>query len=164
MQKLNLPTYSYKLQKKNEKNYIFDPIRQKYLVLTPEEWVRQHFVHYLLQEKGVPPSLINNEIIINKLGLLRRCDSVIYSSQMAPLVIVEYKAPSVKITQKVFDQIAAYNIQLKVPFLIFSNGLKHYCCKIKPSDNKVVFLKNIPSYSEILEHFEQEKNDKSLQK
>ncbi len=151
MQKLNLPNYSFRIENKEDKKYIFDPIRRKKLLLTPEEWVRQHFVRFLVQEKQVPEGLLCNEYSLNINGIKKRCDTVIFNTLLQALTIVEYKAPQIKITQKVFDQIAAYNIQLKVPLLIVSNGIEHYCCTIEPHKNKVTFLQDIPGYNEMLE-------------
>lgn len=142
---LNLPQFEVKI-KKEDKVYIWDQIRRKYVALTPEEWVRQHFVNYLISEKGYPSSLIANEIQINLNNQRRRCDTVIYDRELSPLVIVEYKAPDIKITQNVFDQIARYNIVLKVKYLIISNGLEHYCCLIDYDNMKFEYLTEIPHH------------------
>ena len=145
MLELNLPQFEVKI-KKADTIYIWDIIRKKYLVLTPEEWVRQHFVNYLIQEKGYPSSLIANEIQIKLNNQKRRCDTVIYDSTLSPIVIIEYKSPEVKITQNVFDQIVRYNIVLKVKYLIVSNGMEHYCCKMDYNTMKFEYLSEIPSY------------------
>lgn len=142
---LNLPEFSPKI-KKTDKLYIWDKIRRKYVALTPEEWVRQHFINYLVTEKKYPPSLIANETQINLNGQKKRCDSVIYDSVISPLVIVEYKAPDVKITQEVFNQIVRYNIVLKVKYLIVSNGMQHYCCKMNYENMTFEYLSDIPDY------------------
>lgn len=142
---LNLPQYNPKI-KKTDKICIWDQIRKKYVALTPEEWVRQHFVNYLITEKGYPASLISNEIQINLNNRIKRCDSVVYDNTPAPLVIVEYKSPDVRITQQVFDQIARYNIVLKVRYLIVSNGLEHYCCRIDYDTLSYLYLPEIPEY------------------
>lgn len=146
MKNLNLPAYNYKLKSSENKTYIFDVIRKKYIVLTPEEWVRQHLVHYLINEKGYPKSLINVEkqLIIN--NLKKRTDIVVFTNTGTPHIIVECKAPSVKITQKTFDQIARYNLKLKAQFLMLSNGLQHYFAKLDLENNAFVFLKDIPKY------------------
>lgn len=149
MLELNLPPFEVKI-KRQDKIYIWDQIRKKYLVLTPEEWVRQHFVNYLIAEKSYPSNLIANEIEIKLNNQKRRCDSVVYDNQPKPIVIVEYKAPSVPINQAVVDQIIRYNIVLKVEYLIISNGLVHYCLKINFKDLSYSYLEEIPIYSDIV--------------
>lgn len=148
---LNLPPFDIKIKKENEKLLVLDKLREKYLVLTPEEWVRQHFVNFLITEKGYPPKLIANEIQIILNRQKKRCDSVVYDRSASPLVIVEYKAPEVKITQQVFDQIVAYNIVLKVKYLIVSNGLEHYCCKMDYDTQTFEYLADVPAYEALLE-------------
>lgn len=135
--------------KRIKKHQIFDQVRKRYVALTPEEWVRQHFVAYLLSEKGYPQELIANEITIKLNGTSKRCDTVVYDTYLSPLVIVEYKAPSVPITQTVFDQIVRYNMVLKVPYLIVSNGLSHYCCRINYETQTWSFLREIPTYHQV---------------
>ncbi|MCM1310548.1 MAG: type I restriction enzyme HsdR N-terminal domain-containing protein [Bacteroides sp.] len=126
---------------------IFDPLRHKWLILTPEEWVRQHFTAHLISDRSYPASLIANEITVNLNGLKRRCDSVVWSSaDGSPLMIIEYKAPEVALTRKVFDQIVRYNMVLQTPYLIVSNGLKHYCCKVDCAKGTYSFLPEIPDY------------------
>jgi hypothetical protein len=146
---LNLPAFDYKIRQYEGKNQIFDFLRRKYVVLTPEEWVRQHFTHYLVSEKGYPAGRMANESMVLLHGQKRRCDTVIYDEIIQPLVIVEYKAPEVQITQAVFDQIAAYNMVLKVKYLMVSNGLRHYCCRMDYDKQQVTYLKEIPVYREI---------------
>ncbi len=143
---LNLPPYNYKLKSSENKTYIFDVIRKKYIVLTPEEWVRQHVVNFLINEKGYPKSLISVEkqLIINKLK--KRTDVIVFSNTGAPHIIVECKAPSVKITQKTFDQIARYNLKINAKYLMLSNGLQHYFAQLDIQNNCFVFLKDIPKY------------------
>lgn len=150
MLSLNLPSYPTKIIDKNGKLSIFDEIRKKYVNLSPEEWVRQHFIHFLINEKGYPKSLISNEITIRLNKTVKRCDTVLYDRGLGPLMIVEYKAPDVEIDQKVFDQIYRYNIVFKVPYLIVSNGLTHYCCKIDYETQQVNFLNDIPLYTDII--------------
>lgn len=145
---LNLPYFSPKI-KKADRLYIWDRIRNKYVALTPEEWVRQHFVNYLIEDKHFPVTLMANEIQIDLNGLKKRCDSVVYNNRLLPLVIIEYKAPDIKITQAVFDQIVRYNMVLKVQYLIVSNGLEHYCCFIDYDTMKIRYLENIPDYTDI---------------
>ncbi len=149
MYRLNLPQYKIKIAEKNGKPAILDILRRKYVALTPEEWVRQHFVHYLIEHKGYPASLLANEVELKIGDKKLRCDSLLYDKYARPHVIMEYKAPTVELTQKVFDQITAYNMLLHVDFLIVSNGIRHYCCKMDYAANKYVFLNNIPDYEEI---------------
>lgn len=147
---LNLPRYTPKIKKADNKLFIWDFIRKKYIALTPEEWVRQHFVNYLISEKNYPPTLISNEIQISLNNRIKRCDTVIYNNSLRPLVIIEYKSPDVSITQQVFDQIARYNIVLKVNYLIVSNGLQHYCCKINYDTLTYEYLPEIPDYNALI--------------
>ena len=146
---LNLPSYPAKIQKRNGKNVIFDPLRQKYVALTPEEWVRQHFVHFLTDFKGYPKGLLANEIQLDLNGTKKRCDTVLFNKDLSARMIVEYKAPNIEITQAVFDQITRYNMVLKVEYLIVSNGIRHYCCRIDYNTLKYTFLPDIPSYTEL---------------
>lgn len=150
MLNLNLPSFDAKVRKIDNKLSIFDSLRRKFVALTPEEWVRQHFINFLITEKGYPQGLIANEIQINLNNQKKRCDSVIYNSTLKPLVIIEYKSPDVNITQEVFDQIARYNIVLKVEYLIVSNGMNHYCCKIDYNNQTFQYLQEIPHYNELL--------------
>ena len=124
-------------------------LRRRYIALTPEEWVRQHFVHYLTEHKGYPAALMANEVSLSIGNKKLRADSVLYDRQLRPRMIVEYKAPSVAITQKVFDQIAAYNILLHVDYLVVSNGLRHYCCQMDYDNRSYKFLDEIPDYEHI---------------
>lgn len=149
MLSLNLPPFDINVKKVNGRLSVFDPIRRKFVVLTPEEWVRQHFVNFLLKEKGYSPSLISNEIQIILNNQKKRCDSVVYDRQMNPLVIIEYKSPDVNISQAVFDQIVRYNIVLKVKYLIVSNGLNHYCCRMNYEDQTFEYLPDIPFYEDL---------------
>lgn len=146
MYALNLPSFDAKIRKKGVGFDIFDPLRRKYVSLTPEEWVRQHFVHYLINERKYPASLIANETGIKLNSLFRRCDTVIYNRQLQPLMIVEYKEPKVAITQQVFDQVARYNTVLRVPYIVVSNGLSHYCYRIDYAHARYTFLTEIPMY------------------
>lgn len=146
---LNLPPFDIKVKKVNGKLVVFDQLRRKFIALTPEEWVRQHFINYLTTEKGYSSSLIANEIQINLNNQKRRCDSVVYDKGLQPIVIVEYKAPDVNITQDVFDQIVRYNIVLKVKYLIVSNGINHYCCKIDYTTQSFEYLSDIPHYTDL---------------
>ena len=139
---LNLPTYNIRLREVAGKYDVFDPLRRKYVALTPEEWVRQHFVNFLIEQRDYPSGLMANEVSLNLNGLSRRCD-------VRPRVIVEYKRPTVRITQKVFDQISRYNIVMQVDYLIISNGLDHYCCKMDYEHQTYAFIQNIPNFSEV---------------
>ncbi|MFC2103977.1 type I restriction enzyme HsdR N-terminal domain-containing protein [Bacteroidota bacterium] len=149
MVRLNLPTYSFNIKLIEQRKYIFDFIRKKFVILTPEEWVRQNFLRYLVDEKKYPASLIavEKEFKINKLP--KRGDAVVYNRKGEPFLILEFKAPEVKVDQKVFDQIARYNMKYKVDYLFVSNGMEHFCCKIDYKINKYVFLKEVPEFQEI---------------
>ena len=149
MLSLNLPVFDAKVVNREGKPVIFDVIRRRYVALTPEEWVRQHFVHFLLNHKGYPQALMANEVQVQLNGTKKRCDTVLYDKNLSAKLIVEYKAPHVEITQAVFDQITRYNMVLKVKYLIVSNGLSHYCCQIDYNTQSYVFLPEIPSYSQL---------------
>lgn len=146
MLSLNLPPYATKIVVRDGKNAIWDVIRRKYVALTPEEWVRQHFVHFLIGHKGYPASLLANEVALTLNGTSRRCDTVLYDRTLSPRMIVEYKAPHIPITQKVFDQIYRYNLVLQVDYLIVSNGLSHYCCRMDYDHQSYEFLRDVPEY------------------
>ncbi|GBU08629.1 hypothetical protein AwDysgo_19600 [Bacteroidales bacterium] len=151
MSGLNLPPYLIKVVKKNGKNTIFDRLRKRYIILTPEEYVRQHFVEYLIQEKYFPEALLANEVGIVLGKLKKRCDTIVYDRFLMPIAIVEYKSPSIAINQGTFDQIVRYNMRLKVPWLIVSNGLVHYCCNINLENESYEFVEEIPKYDELLQ-------------
>jgi hypothetical protein len=151
MLELNLPPFEKKITKKDDKPFILDVIRRQYVALTPEEWVRQHFVHFLINHKRYPQSLMANEVQLKLNGMSRRCDTVIYDRTLKPRVIVEYKAPSVNITQKVFDQICRYNMVLQGDYLIVSNGFSHYSCKLDYATHTYCFLQEIPDYTSIVD-------------
>jgi len=149
MQALNLPTYNFRIRESNNKAEIFDDIRKKFVALTPEEWVRQNFIEWLKKEKNFPASLIAVEMGLKLNKMQKRSDVVVYNRSAEPALIVECKAPDVKIKQDVFDQIARYNMTLKVNYLIVTNGLDHYCCLIDHEKGEYQFLKEIPDYSVI---------------
>ena len=149
MLSLNLPPYATKIAVRDGKNSIWDIIRRKYVALTPEEWVRQHFVHFLVEHKGYPVSLLANEVALVLNGTSRRCDTVLYDRTLSPRMIMEYKAPHIPITQKVFDQISRYNLVFRVDYLIVSNGLFHYCCRMDYENHSYQFLSDIPEYGEL---------------
>ncbi|PQB07177.1 restriction endonuclease subunit R [Polaribacter filamentus] len=146
MIKLNLPNYNFKLKSKENKTLIFDKLRKKYMVLTPEEWVRQHFVHFLIDKKNYPTSLIALEKQLTINNRKKRTDILVFNTEGTPEIIVECKAPSIKITQDTFDQIARYNLKLKANFLIVTNGLDHFYCKMDFENETYIFLKEIPDY------------------
>ena len=148
MTRLNLPPFEIKLRGTKAQPQIFDILRKKYIALTPEEWVRQHFVHFLVEHKGYPAALMANEIQLKVGEKTLRADSVLYSRDLKPRMIIEYKAPHIPITQKVFDQISIYNMLLHVDYLVVSNGLQHYICKMDYNDKKYLFLEDIPDYKE----------------
>lgn len=147
---LSLPPINADLHRDISGVRIYDRLRRRYVSLTPEEWVRQHFVSYLIDHKGYPAPLMANEVSLTLNGTSRRCDTVVFDRRGCPAVIVEYKAPSVQITQKVFDQIMRYNMVLKALVLVVSNGLSHYCCRIDYENRQVVFLADIPEYRDVL--------------
>ncbi len=149
MLSLNLPTFEVKVISKEGKPVIFDAVRRKYVALTPEEWVRQHFVNYLINHKGYPSALVGNEIALRLHNTSKRCDTVVYDRFLTPLMIVEYKAPTVEISRAVFDQIARYNQALRVEYLAVSNGLRHFCCKIDYQTMGYTFLQAFPDYGEL---------------
>ena len=128
---------------------IFDFLRRKFVTLTPEEWVRQHFTHYLVEHKGYPKGLLGNEIELHIGDKRLRCDSILYNKEAKPQMIIEYKAPTVKLQQKTFDQISAYNLLLKVDYLIITNGLEHYCCQMDYEQRQYHFLPDIPDYEKL---------------
>lgn len=149
MQHLNLPEADLKLRRDSEGVVkVYDNQRRMWLVLTPEEWVRQNFVYFLINHKGYPSSLIANEYTINLNGTVKRCDTVVFDTELHPVMIVEYKAPSVEITREVFNQIGRYNVVLGVDNLVVSNGLRHYACR-HGEDSVWRFLTDIPSWNEL---------------
>jgi len=144
---LHFPTYSFKIKSKENKPYIWDEIRKKYLLLTPEEWVRQHTVQYLIQEKKYSPDwmAIEKQFSINNIH--KRADIVVFNKKMLPYIIVECKAPNVKITQETFDQIARYNLALDAKYLMLTNGLQHFYCQMNFEKKTYIFLEELPSFS-----------------
>ncbi len=128
---------------------IFDFLRRRFVALTPEEWVRQHFVHWLVDHHGYPKGLLANEVALRCGDKTLRCDSVVYSKDMHPVMIVEYKAPDIALTQRVFTQISAYNLLLHVDYLVVSNGLQHFCCRMDYEHQTYQFLSDIPPYSSL---------------
>lgn len=129
---------------------VYDALRQKYVALTPEEWVRQHFAAWLVASRGFPRSLIANELGLRVNGRMRRADTVVYSPALLPLMVVEYKNAEVKITQKVFDQIVRYNMVFQAPYVAVSNGMQHYCCRIDFENHSYAFLRDFPTWADLM--------------
>ncbi|MBP3773790.1 MAG: type I restriction enzyme HsdR N-terminal domain-containing protein [Bacteroidaceae bacterium] len=150
MEELNLPPFEPRLQAQGNLTQIFDPLRRRFVALTPEEWVRQHFVRFLISDKGYPSARLANEISIELNGMRRRCDTVLFSRDMTPVLIIEYKAPAIRITQQTFNQINAYNRVLQVPYVMASNGMTHYCAHLDREARRYVFLSDIPRYSDLV--------------
>lgn len=146
MQKLNFPQYSFRFKSSENKTLVFDEIRKKFVVLTPEEWVRLHVVQFLLQGKNYPKSLINVEKQLKLNKTTKRYDIVVFNNDGSIFLIVECKAPSIPISQITFDQIARYNLALNASFLMVSNGLEHYYCHMDYENERYIFLKDIPNY------------------
>lgn len=147
---LNLPEFDVKTRKTIDgKSEIFDVFRKKFIALTPEEWVRQHFLHFLVNQKAYPATLIGVEkgLLVNKMQ--KRFDAVIFDASGNPIVLIEFKSPKVNLNQKTFNQVSTYNLNMQVKYLIISNGLKHYCCQMDYKTNSFEFLKEIPSYNEL---------------
>ena len=149
MKELNLPSYDVKIKGTREKPEIFDFLRRRFITLTPEEWVRQHFVHWLVEHKGYPQGLLGNEVALKCGDKTLRCDSILYDKEAKPKMIIEYKAPTVSVTQRVFSQISAYNLLPHVDYLVVSDGLQHYCCKMDYDSRTYHFLQEIPDYTSL---------------
>ena len=147
MQNLNFPTDSFRFKNSENKVSIFDEIRKKFILLTPEEWVRQHVIHFLLLDKNYPKSYINVEKLIKINDLSKRYDGVVFQPNGEIFLLIECKAPEVAISQQTFDQIARYNLVLKAKYLMVTNGLNHYFCQMDFENEKYVFLKELPEYS-----------------
>lgn len=150
--KLHFPEYKFTLKAEesgNESVKIFDIVRKKYVSLSPEEWVRQHMIHFLVHEKNVPVSLTAVEKLVMVNSLQRRFDILVYSKEHKPLLLVECKAPDVSISQKVFDQAARYNMTLAADYFILSNGLITYCCKLDHKQGQYEFLEELPVYNDL---------------
>lgn len=147
MLQLNFPRYAFKIKSIKNKYFIYDIIRKKEVVLTPEEWVRQHIVHYLIEEKNYPMSLIALEKKLTLNGLTKRTDILVFNQQGTPEILVECKAANIKISQETFDQIARYNMELDAKYLMVSNGLENFYCMMDHENETYHFLRDIPSYS-----------------
>lgn len=148
--KLILPPVELKIVRRNGVFMVYDRLRKKYFCLTEEEFVRQLFINWMINDLGYPPAIISNEVGINLNGTNKRCDTVVFTPQSLPLMIIEYKAPSVNISQEVFNQIVRYNMSLKADYLIVSNGYSNFCCKVDYSNHQVNFLPKMPHYKEII--------------
>lgn len=143
---LNFPAYPFRLKEEAGKTYIFDELRKRFLVLTPEEWVRQHLVKFLIAEKKYPRTLIKLEGGLKLNALQKRSDILIFNTRGEKIMLVECKAPSVKITQETFDQVARYNFVHRVQWLVVSNGLQHFCCEVDFTGETYRFCEEIPGY------------------
>jgi hypothetical protein len=150
MQKLNLPEYSFRFKNSGGKEFVFDALRKKFVRLSPEEWVRQNFVQFLITEKNYSPALIAVEAGVKVNNNPQRADMLVFDRTGSPILVAEFKAPEVKINQQTFDQVVRYNMMLKVKFLIVSNGLQHFCCSINYAENSYAYLPDIPDFSELL--------------
>ena len=146
MQKLNFQLYNFRFKNSENKVSIFDEVRKKFIILTPEEWVRQHVVRYLIEEKNYPKSLINVEKVLQVNGLRKRYDIVVFNTNGSIFILIECKAPEIKIGQITFDQIARYNMTMKADYLMVTNGLNHYFCQMDFENEKYQFLPELPMY------------------
>lgn len=149
MQKLNLPTFDLKIKEIDDKKMIWDPFRSKYYVLTPEEWVRQNFLQFMIHHLQYPIAKMAVEKKVDVNGQDKRFDALVYDSHFKPSVIIEFKAPHIKLSQEVFEQAGRYNYIIKADYLIISNGMEHYCAKIDFTKGEFAFLRQIPHYSEL---------------
>lgn len=150
MERLNLPTYSFNVKVEDQKKFIFDRLRRKFVVLTPEEWVRQHFIHYLVEDRNYPVGLISVERGFDLYRTKKRSDILIFNKTGNPWVLVECKAPSVMVNELWFDQAFAYNLSIKASYIMLTNGLSHFCMKVKPDFSGVEFMKEIPLFENLL--------------
>lgn len=149
MIELNFPRYSFSIKRQGDKALIFDEFRKKWIVLTPEEWVRQHVLMYVFKEKGYPKSLISVEKLVNVNGLKQRFDAVLFNNNARPIAIIECKSPSIKITEEVFYQALRYNAQIGAPYIVLTNGINTYCGNIDIINKKFSYIKEIPSYKNL---------------
>jgi hypothetical protein len=143
---LQFPAYPIRIRKSGEKTEVFDPIRQQWYILTPEEWVRQHVLHFLIQDKKYPSAWLAVEKAITVNGLRKRCDIVAYTRDAKPSLLVECKAPDILITQHTFDQVARYNMRLGVDLLFLTNGIQHFCCRINHQLQRYKFIPELPEF------------------
>lgn len=152
MQELNFPKYNFRFKSNENKTLIFDIIRKIFVILTPEEWVRQHVLQFLITEKKYPTSHINVEKQLQLHETTKRYDIVVFNSNGSIQILIECKAPKIKINQQTFDQIAQYNFVLQANYLFVTNGLEHYYCQMDFENEKYIFLQDIPSYSATIEN------------
>lgn len=150
MWQLNLPSYQYNVKKSGENWLIFDFLRKKFVRLTPEEWVRQHFLHFLIEEMHYPGSMIavEQQILIN--GQSKRCDAVLYNLNMQAVAIFEFKAPHVSVNQNTLDQVSVYNTALRIDHIFISNGINHQYLQLSPDRKNYIILEKIPTYSDFM--------------
>ncbi|WP_128547518.1 type I restriction enzyme HsdR N-terminal domain-containing protein [Larkinella soli] len=148
MTSLNLPVFDYKIKQVEGKPYIFDVLRKKYVRMTPEEWVRQHVVHLLINQYEYPKALIRGEGGMTLNQLQKRTDLLVYDRSGKPYLLVECKAPTVALTQQVFDQVARYNHVHQAPYLVVTNGLVHFCCCVDHAEGTVRFLQDLPRFQD----------------
>ena len=146
---LNFPTFDFRTKSEGKRMLIFDGIRKKFVALTPEEWVRQHLIHYIIREKNYPATLISVETPLKYARMDKRSDVLVYDRNGQPLMLAECKAPEVAITQKVFEQIAIYNHTIQAPYLMLTSGLQHYCLTAATDSAPACFLNEIPEYREL---------------
>jgi len=149
MKPLNLPVVELRIQKQNGKDYVFDRLRKQFVRLTPEEFVRQQLVSFLIEYKSYPAGRMANEVEITLGNVKKRCDTVLYDDYLQPIMIIEYKSPSISVSQRTFDQIARYNLTLQVPWLIVSNGIQHFCCRTNTEKKTFVFENEIPEFKKL---------------
>ena len=149
MVELNLPQYSLRIKTQHGRQMIFDQIRKKFIQLTPEEWVRQHFLNYLIYDLGYPKSLVKVESGISVINMSKRTDILVYNKEINPYLLVECKAAHVKLDHKALDQLAIYNRTIKAQYLVLTNGLKHYCCSMDYELNSYQFQSDLPSYNRL---------------
>lgn len=150
MQKLNLPGYHFRTLQMHQKELIFDEFRRRWVTLTPEEWVRQNFLKFLMEDKGFPKTLMTVEKVVDINGLQQRFDLLVYNRKGNPLMVAEFKAPDISINQAVFDQAIRYNSSLKAPYILVSNGMVHFVCQIDFKGGRAEYLKEIPEFNSLL--------------
>jgi hypothetical protein len=146
---LSFPKADLKITKKESVFYVWCIVRKKKLVLTPEEWVRQHVIHFLINEKNVPLGLLASEFLISVNGLSRRCDLVVFDINKRPLLIVECKSVEIEINEKVLHQIAQYNFKLNTSYLFLTNGLTNVTCKINKVNKNISYFRDLPNFKEL---------------
>ena len=146
MVRLNLPEYPVKTRTQGKQHQIFDLVRKKYVRLTPEEWVRQHFINYLVNDLSYPKSLVRIESGLTYNQLEKRSDIIVFDKNIKPFLLVECKATNVKLSNQTFDQLSLYNQSINARYLVITNGLKHYCCSIDYNSNSYKFQDRVPAF------------------